>query len=130
MEPSILYHQGIILLNKFQKSSKERLSFSPKLYMLSRLGYDQISGNEKTIKNLVDGLIDKPTQSASHKETFEECLRRFNLMEADIKKRMQTAIRIVILYLILNLGMNCLYCLFIHGLLLASFVFVILTLLL
>ncbi|AKQ33263.1 type IVB secretion system protein IcmV [Candidatus Coxiella mudrowiae] len=112
----------------FKKVVKK--GFLSRLNPMCWVGYDQISGNEKTIKNLVDGLIDKPTQSASHKETFEECLRRFNLMEADIKKRMQTAIRIVILYLILNLGMNCLYCLFIHGLPLASFVCVILTLLL
>lgn len=113
----------------FKKAVKK--GFFSGLNPLRWVGYDQISGNAKTIRNLVDGLVDKPSQSSVHKETFEECLLRFNLTEIDIKKRMQTAIRIVILCLILSLAMiiYSVYLVF-HGLPLSSFVCVILTLLL
>lgn len=95
------------------------------------VGYEQISGNAKTIKDLVNGLIRKPAKNATHEETFEECLHRFNLTEADVKKRMKNAFRIVIFCLSLSVAMigYTIY-LFVQGLPLSAFVCIILTLVL
>ncbi|AAO91145.2 type IVB secretion system protein IcmV [Coxiella burnetii] len=92
------------------------------------VGYEHIASNAKTIRNIVDNIIEKPTAASSQKETFEECLRRFNLTEEDIKKRMKNALRIVIFCLALSFGMaGYTVYLFVHGLPLSAFVCVILT---
>ena len=49
------------------------------------LDYEHIASNTKAIRTIVDNIIEKPTAVSSQKETFEECLCRFNLTEEEIK---------------------------------------------
>lgn len=94
------------------------------------IGYEQIAQNGRTIKNMVDGMINSKA-AADAPTTFEEAMRRYLLTEEDIKKRMKDSYRIALVCFVAS-GLMLAYMiyLFVRGLPLAAIVCLMLTLLL
>ncbi len=97
------------------------------------IGFEQIAGNAKTIKNLADGIVKASgkEESPTHPHSFEEAMQRYGLSEDDIKQRMRTAVQISVICLLLSIPMMgyAIY-LFVKNFPLSAFVCIMLTLLL
>ena len=94
------------------------------------LGMEQIKGNIQAIGAMANGLF-KVKERIVRKETFEQCMQRYGLGEADLKKRMRATLRLVWCCLGFSLLMLAytIY-LFVCHLALSGFVTLILTILL
>lgn len=63
-------------------------------------GVDQIKQNGVIIGRLFTNVFCYRTNKNSVKESFEECMRRFNMTEEDLQKRMKASVKIVTFCLI------------------------------
>ncbi len=99
------------------------------------IGLGHLSDNAKTIKKIANGLVKtaKVDQSSSSykPKNFEEAMQHYGLTEESLKKRMRSALQIVVVCLSLSaLMIAYMIYLFSKDLPLASFVCIMLTLLL
>ncbi len=70
------------------------------------LGYDTIVHNGKTIKNLFVSAVspgEKTEAAAPKKEKFEECIKRLNISEAALQKKIKASGQAALLYLLFAL---------------------------
>ncbi len=96
------------------------------------VGMGQIQNNASTIKDLIDGIFRGARNNrVVLKETFDDCIERLGLTEADIKQRMRSAKWIATICAVLSIGM-CAYMLylFFHALILGGVIAFMLMLLL
>jgi intracellular multiplication protein IcmV len=99
---------------------------------LQWIGYEQIANNGRTIKNMVDNIIQpNANQEFTAAKSFEECMQHYQLTEEGLKKRMKNSLRVAQVCLTTSILMIAYWIyLFIHGLPLAAVVCIVLTLLL
>lgn len=80
----------------FRRVVKKGLSggLNPKRW----LGYDQLKEDTASVGNIARSVF-KREKNTERKETFDDAVKRFNLTEEDIKKRMKTSKQLVALFL-------------------------------
>lgn len=101
------------------------------LNMKRWIGLEQIKENGKTIGGLFKGLLGNKKADEVRKETFEESMRRFQMTEEDLQKRMQSAVRLVTFCLIGSVAIIIyMFYLFYNAQIVASFVCMMLSVLL
>lgn len=79
----------------FKKVVKKGLTggISPKRW----LGYDSIKTETKLLSKIFGGVF-KRSKKAEKKETFEEAVKRFNLTEGDIQKRIKSSKELAMIF--------------------------------
>lgn len=63
------------------------------------VGFNQLKSDSTTLSNIFRGVFKRSEKAAEKKETFEEAVKRFNLTEKDIQKRMKSAKELVMIFL-------------------------------
>lgn len=53
------------------------------------LAFDEVKSNTVSVKKLAQDVFSNPADKPAQPETFEQAVKRFNLSEQDIQKRMQ-----------------------------------------
>lgn len=61
------------------------------------IGFNQLQSDSKTLGSIAKSVFQR-SKEAEKKETFEEALKRFNLTEEDLKKRMHSAKQLVMIF--------------------------------
>lgn len=95
------------------------------------VGLDHIKDNGRVLGRLFQTVLKKPVQSETTRhESFEECMRRFNMTEEDLQKRIKNGKKMVFFYLLVSIA-TFIYLIFLlsYGRHLAGFVCIMLTLL-
>ncbi len=70
---------------------------SPKKWV----GFDQLKSDSISLGQMIKRVF-KRSQKVKKKETFEQAVKRFNLTEADIQKRIKSAKELVVIFLALS----------------------------
>jgi len=80
----------------FKSTMKKSLGsgLSPKRWV----GYNQLQSDSKTVGKIFKSVFERSAK-AEKKESFEEAVKRFNLTEEDIQKRMKSAKQLVMTFL-------------------------------
>lgn len=61
------------------------------------VGFNQIQDNGRVIGELFETVIKNPSQQeTTRKESFEECMRRLNMTEEDLQKRIKHGKKIIL----------------------------------
>lgn len=63
------------------------------------IGFNQLKSDSTTLGRIFRGVFNRSKSEAEKKETFEEAVKRLNLTEKEIQKRMKSAKELVIIFI-------------------------------